>query len=195
MNLKKIYKRFSFKNYDSGAAGLIALSPDQIRMLQKVMLGICDDVFTLCKEKGYVCFLGGGSALGAIRHQGFIPWDDDVDLCITRESYEKFIPEFRAHYGDKYWIHTPEDNPEYGVGIGRVRKKGTKLKERMDLFDDSEAGIAIDLFIVENVFDNEILRALQGFLCMAVKICLSCRLFYRDRRVWIEATEYSKEAR
>lgn len=193
MGFEKIYKKFSFKNYDGEAAGLITLNQNQLDQLHRVMLEMCDDIFALCKEKGYVCILGGGSALGAIRHHGFIPWDDDIDLNMTREDFEKFIPEFRARYGDKYWVHTPEDNPKFGVGIGRVRKKGTRLKERMDLYDDREAGVAIDIFIIENVYDNAIMRTIQGVLCMAVKVCLSCRLFYRDRKVWLETTKSNKE--
>lgn len=187
MRLKKIYQKFSYKNYSGEAAGLIVLKQDQINVIQKIMLDMCDDIFDLCREKGYVCFLGGGSALGAIRHHGFIPWDDDVDLCITRESYTKFIPEFRKRYGEKYWIHTPEDNPGYGIGIARIRKKGTKIKERIDLYDDSEAGVAIDIFIIENVYDDKLLKNIQGLLCMAVKVCLSCRGFYRDQKIWKEA--------
>lgn len=186
MNLKNIYRKYSFKAINGEAAGLITLNQEQINALHSLLLEICDDIFALCQEKGYICFLGGGSALGAVRHNGFIPWDDDIDINITRKSYKEFIPEFKRRYGNKYWIQTPEDNPEIGIGLAKIRMKGTKVKTRDDLYDDSEAGALVDLFIIENVYDNWFLRNLQGLLSLAVKSCLSCRRFYRDRKVYME---------
>lgn len=189
MNLKRLYKKYSFKNIDGSDSGLITLSQDQIDKLHKILVLIVDDVMALSEEKGYTCFLGGGSALGAIRHKGFIPWDDDIDLNITRESYDKFIPEFKKRFGDKYWVHTPEGNPELGMPVCRIRMKGTKIKTKEDLLDDAEAGAYVDLFIIENTFDNAILRNIHGILCLWVKICLSCRRFYRDRGIMMKTTK------
>lgn len=192
MKINDFYKKYSFKSVDGSISGLIDLSQEQLNQLHDVLIGIVDDIMKLCSEKNLTCFLSGGTALGAIRHKGFIPWDDDVDLNITRESYEKFVPLFRNKYSDKYWIHTPEDNPEFGLSICRIRKKGTIVKTREDLIDDSEAGAYVDLFIVENVFNNSILRTIQGILSMLTKVCLSCRRYYRDRKIMCKTLEYDK---
>ena len=194
MLLKNIYKKYSFKNINSNADGLVTLTQEQLDELHSVLLEICDDIFALSKEKGYGCMLNGGTALGAIRHKGFIPWDDDIDLYLTRKAYKKFIPEFRKRYGHKYWVHTPEDNPEIGIGLCRIRMKGTKVKGREDLYNDKEAGAMVDIFIIENVYDNILMRYIQGFLSVAVKVCLSCRRFYRDRDIMLKAVGGDKNA-
>lgn len=193
MSLKNLYQKYSFKNIKGSATGLVTLSQDQIDKLHEVLLEICDDIFTLCRQKGYVCILGGGSALGAIRHGGFIPWDDDMDLNITRESYTKFIPEFRQKYGDKYWIQTPESTPQLGMSICRIRKKGTRIVTKEDLVERDQAGAYVDLFIIENIYDNRILRKLHGTLCIITKACLSSRRFYRDRKIMMKAAGYEKD--
>lgn len=192
MKINDFYKKYSFKSVDGAASGLIDLSQEQLNDLHSVLIDIMDDIIGFCAENELTCFLSGGTALGAIRHKGFIPWDDDVDLNITRESYSRFIPLFKEKYSDKYWIHTPEDNPEFGLSICRVRKKGTIVKTREDLIDDSEAGAYVDLFIVENVFDNKILRTIQGILAMITKVCLSCRRYYRDRKIMSQMLEYDQ---
>lgn len=183
MNFKKLYQKYSFKNLDGETAGLITLSQNQINDLHKVLVRIVDDIMRVCSENNLVCFLGGGSALGAIRHNGFIPWDDDIDLNITRESYNKFIPAFREKYGDKYWIQTPEDTPQFGMPICRIRKKGTKVVTKEDLIDITQAGAFVDLFIIENTYNNKFRRIVHGALCIIVKACASCRRFYRDKQM------------
>lgn len=193
MNLKNLYKKYSFKNIKGGTEGLVTITQNQIEDLHLVLLKIVDDVMKICEEKEYICFLGGGSALGAIRHKGFIPWDDDIDLNITRSSYDKFIPEFKKKYGDKYWIHTPEDNPKYGKPVCQIRMRGTRVKTKEDLFDDSEAGAYVDLFIIENTYNNRIMRNLHGVLCLIAKIFLSCRRFYRDRKSMMKIVENDNE--
>ena len=67
----------------------IELTNQDIRALQLVLLEMYKDIAKLCDEEGITLFLGGGSCLGAVRHKGFIPWDDDLDLMLLRADYEK----------------------------------------------------------------------------------------------------------
>ncbi len=181
MGMKKLYKAFSLKS-GKVSKDMKVMTQEELRQRHAVLLMIMDDIMTVCDEEKLVCLLGGGSALGAIRHHGFIPWDDDIDINMPRDSFEKFVPAFRKKFGDKYWVHTPAEHPEYGTLVTKVRLKGTKLKTNGSIINDSEAGIFVDVFVIENVPDSKILRALQGSAATVSKACCSCRKFYRDRK-------------
>ena len=173
------------------AADAIEIDDAALRRLQLVLVGIVGDIAKVCDENGIVYMLGGGSALGARRHRGFIPWDDDVDINLPRADYDRFIPLFRERFGDRYDIHTPEETRGYGLALGRIRLKGTSVRTREDLANgQKECGAFVDLFIIENTFDNPVLRAVHGFGCQALGLLYSCRKFFYERRyTWRWAKE------
>ena len=182
-----------FRTIDDKAAGLITLSQEQLDQLQKVLITIADDMMEVCEENDIMCFICGGTALGAYREGKFIPWDDDLDMIMPRADYNKFVVLFKERYGDKYWIHTPEETENFGFQVAHIRKKGTKVKTKSDLYDDTEAGANVDIFIAENTFDNSVMRVLHGYLCMFMGLMLSCRRFYRDREALLKLVGYSAE--
>lgn len=180
----------AFKNLKSG--DLVTVDDEMLKKIQNVLLGILDDIITVCEKYKIPYTLGGGSVLGAVRHQGFIPWDDDIDVNFSRRDYERFIPAFRKEFGEKYWIHTPEATDNYGLLFARVRLKGTMLKTRDDFWTE-ECGAFVDLFILENTFDNPVLRWIHGTGCQALGLLLSCRKFYRDRKFMLELAHENPE--
>lgn len=182
-----------FRSIDSDVAGLITLSQDQLDRLHKVLLSIADDIMEVCEENSIACFMSGGTALGAYREGRFIPWDDDLDFMMLRNDYKRFIPLFKEKYGDKYWIHTPEETDNYGFQVPHIRKKGTKVKTKSDLYDDSEAGANVDIFLIENIPNNKILRKLHGYLCMFCGLMLSSRRFFRDRKALLPLVQNNSE--
>lgn len=161
----------------------VELSDQQIKELQNELLDILRDFNSACKRNGLSFFLSGGTALGAIRHRGFIPWDDDIDLNIVRKDVPKLLDVYKKELYSKYYLHTPETNPELGLGFIRLRKKGTILKAREDYFNQ-ECGIFIDIFIVENTYDKKVFRTVQGFLSYLTGFLLSCRNFYKNRTIY-----------
>ncbi len=159
----------------------ITLSQEQLQELQQVLNGILFDIVDVCEEYGIRYTLGGGSALGAVRHHGFIPWDDDIDINMPRADYDRFIPLFRKKFPEKYWVHTPMDTKGYDLLLSRIRLKGTSVRTREDLGDLGEDGAFVDLFVIENTYDNPLLRRIHGLGCNAWGFVVSCRKFYRDR--------------
>ena len=182
-----------FRSIDSEAAGLITLSQSQLDDLHVILLSIADDIMDVCEENDITCFMSGGTALGAYREGKFIPWDDDLDFMMPRADYNRFIPLFRKKYGDRYWIHTPEETDNFGFQVPHIRKKGTKVKTKSDLYDDSEAGANVDIFIIENIPDSRFLRKIQGYICMFCGLMLSSRRFFRDRKILMELVKNNPE--
>ena len=157
--------------------GWISLDDKQLKQYQKVLLGIVDDVMSVSEENDLHVMLAFGSVLGAYRHQGFIPWDDDVDVLVYREEYERFVSQFKAKHGERYWVHTAELTPELGSTIGKVLLKGTTVR-KYDDFGNDECGAYVDLFIIENAFDNWLFRKLHTIICYCFAGAVSCRRFY-----------------
>ncbi len=161
--------------------GIIVLDEEQVRALQQVLLSMLDDIVECCEKHRIRYTLGGGSVLGALRHKGFIPWDDDIDINMPRADYERFVRFFRMEYSDRYWLHTPRDTHDLALPMAKVRKKGTVLRERDD-FHNNECGVAIDIFIIENTYDQPLKRRIHGTGSMGLLYLLSCRKFFRDRK-------------
>ena len=165
----------------AGNSGLQVLTEEQLQGLQKVLLHIFDDVLTICREHDLRYILIGGTAIGALRHKGFIPWDDDIDIAMPRADFEKFSAIVREAYGEKYSMLHPQDEQNYGRVIPKIRLRGTEYRTILER-DLDECGIFIDIFPMENVSDNGLLRTLQGVMSMGFGFALACRRIYKGRR-------------
>ena len=169
----------TFKHIESDDAAVI--SSEDLKRMQKDLLEMLKDIIAVCEEHGFYYVLGGGSALGAVRHQGFIPWDDDIDLNMKREDLDGFIHVMKEKYSDKYWIRSPMDTDNYGLLFVQVRKKGTSVKTRDDYWNE-ECGLCIDIFPIENTYDNPLMRFVHMGGCYYYGFAVSCRKFWRDRK-------------
>lgn len=179
------------KKADIDYSKYIHLDGELLRKYQLELLNIMDDIVEVCEENNICYQLSGGSCLGAVRHQGFIPWDDDMDVNMLSDHFDKFIEAFQTKYGDKYWIHTHR-TPNYGLLVSRIRLKNSVYRIHQDA-NNPEAGFFIDIFRLENTFDNPILRKIHGVFCMGFGLMLSCRKFYQDRKIMLELAGNNKE--
>ncbi len=149
------------KTIDSEAAGLHTVTDEELKKAQKMLLEMMLDVADLCKKHNINWSLSGGSVIGAVRHKGFIPWDDDIDIFMTRASLNKFRKVF-PEISDKYELAMPGDKG-FLFHFPRIYKKGTKLLPVQS--DGKPHGLDIDIFILENTYDNKLLRTLHGVRC------------------------------
>ena len=144
------------------------LQGDVLSHLQDVELMILKDFVKICEENNIEYYLIFGTQIGAIRHQGFIPWDDDIDIMIFREDYERFLKVMEEHPNDKYTIFDPRYDKEYCFEFGRMSLNGTYWAEYWDNQVSFKMGIHIDLFILDVLPDNKIKRWLFIQYCFIV---------------------------
>ncbi len=145
-------------------SGMETLTEEKLRILQLILTEMMMDVLDTCKENGIDIFLMGGSALGAVRNEGFIPWDDDIDLGMTRESYNKFIPIFEKHLSDRYILNAPNYSKNALSRFPKILKKDSYMDT--GLTDDPDlCKIFVDIFITDPIPENRIIRKLKGILC------------------------------
>lgn len=116
-----------------------------LRKVQLVQLEIAREVKRICDENHIKYFLCFGTVLGAVRHQGFIPWDDDLDIGMVRSEYERFLKIAPEKLKPEYYLHTWHIDPEYALPFAKVRKRGTLYLEGKST-RLKENGFYIDIF-------------------------------------------------
>lgn len=143
-----------------------------ILALQDKILEIAVYIEAFCTEYEIDYCLMGGSALGAKRHGGFIPWDDDLDIFMTPDNYEKFRAKF-AEFGDheKFYLQEYGKTKRGYVTVPKLRMNGTTYIEELTKDWDIHQGIFVDIFILHNCPNNKIKQLWQCFWakCAVVK--------------------------
>lgn len=128
----------------------IPLKGELLRQLQQVELSILKDVAEFCDENKIRYCLSSGTLLGAVRHGGFIPWDDDIDISMPRADFEKFLS-LADKLPKQYICQATRFDSRYSIPIVKVRKKGTIMKEPSMAHLDIEHGVWIDVFPLDKV--------------------------------------------
>lgn len=119
---------------------------------KNVMLDILNKIHSFCVDNGIEYCLAYGTLLGAVRHKGFIPWDDDVDIVMTRENYNKFIRTFNTNRADDYTVVSVENDEDYYMLAAKVYYKKTILRER--IYNPIDIGVYVDVFPVDTLSND-----------------------------------------
>ena len=125
-------------------------SEEQWKQLHKVLLEILEYVDIICKQNNLQYLLIGGTALGARRHGGFIPWDDDVDIGVPRGDYERLLMILKTKK-DGYKIQDETTEKKYFCPFAKLRKNGTVFKEKISIGLYEDNGIYIDIFPIDTL--------------------------------------------
>ena len=131
-----------------------------VRQIQDKILETMKYIDRLCREHGIVYYIMGGTALGAVRHDGFIPWDDDLDIFMTPDQYEKFKAVFEAQKSEQFVLQEWRTDPKY-LEYAKVRMNGTTfIEEVFKDRTDMHHGIYVDIMILHKVPENKLIQRL-----------------------------------
>ena len=131
-----------------------------VRLVQDKILETMKYIDKLCREHGIVYYIMGGTALGAVRHGGFIPWDDDLDIFMTPDQYERFKAVFQAQNSEQFVLQEWRTTPKY-LEYAKVRMNGTTfIEEVFKDRTDMHHGIYVDIMILHKVPENKFVQKL-----------------------------------
>lgn len=156
------------------------LTEEELHHLHVVLFNAYKDIEAVCNKYNISVAMTGGNAIGAIRHKGFIPWDDDADLIMTRADYEIFKGCFQKELGDRYILNAPNLSQKPTNRFPKILIKGTRFVE-MSADDDDRACIKLDLFILENIPENKLLQLLKGTYCNVLMVIAGVVNAYEHR--------------
>jgi lipopolysaccharide cholinephosphotransferase len=148
------------------------LSKEEKRSLQLKILEIIKYIDAFCNENNIEYYIIYGSCLGAVRHKGFIPWDDDMDIAMTEDNYFKFIKAFeQSGNKEKYYLQRPGKEKDYYLSFSKLRDITTTLVEENNKDKNITYGVYIDIFpligVPKNKIKRNILKINRAFLLSA----------------------------
>ena len=148
------------------------LDDNELAALKKCILDMFVHIKTICEDNGLVMMLTGGSCLGAIRHKGFIPWDDDLDLMMPRNDYDKLLQLCeRGALGDDYEFTYPDKNHDAPCAFLKIYLKDSKI---IGIGGESKKypnGVFLDIFPIEGAPKPMLVRKIKGSIANVLRLC------------------------
>lgn len=149
---------------------MVQIDNHMLRQIQMIQLELLKEVDRICKKCKIQYSIIAGTMLGAVRNGGYIPWDDDADVALLRSEYEKFRRAVRTELdASRFYFQDHRRTRGYRWGYGKLRRKQTLfLREHQEHMPYAQ-GIFIDIFPLDGVPDNYLLRCMKSFECFCVR--------------------------
>lgn len=141
-----------------------------LRDLQMIELSILKEIISVCERLNITYYASNGTLLGAVRHGGYIPWDDDIDISFKRKDYELFLAKASCYLPDDLEVKTYKDSEDDAIYTARVVKKNTKLIIRTAEIA-REDNIWIDLWALDGMPGNKVINRIHRMRLMVAR-CL-----------------------
>ena len=152
---------------------------EQLHAIQEEQYGVLNATAEILQRYNIPYILAFGSMLGAVRHQGFIPWDDDIDIAIMRKDYDRFLAVAQEELGDAYCVqNTDTDKNCLNIGFTKIRKVGTVHESKGQKHLDRCKGVGIDVFPFDPMPEKRWKQVLLYHLVELIKLTSSAKLKY-----------------
>ncbi|MBO4899329.1 MAG: LicD family protein [Lachnospiraceae bacterium] len=146
------------------------ITDEELKGLQNIELEMLIEIDRVCKKADIKYSLDGGTLLGAVRHKGFIPWDDDSDVIFLRSEYERFRKICKTELDtDRFFLQDYITDPNYRWGYAKLRRNHTSFVRSGQEDQQYRDGIYLDIFVVDNVPDGWLARRLHYFACFVIR--------------------------
>ena len=156
---------------------MIPLDGETLRALQQTELELLIELDRICRENGIEYHIIAGTMLGAVRHGGFIPWDDDADVAMLRPEYERFRDVCQsAADPERFVFQDHRVTPGYRWGYGKLRRRGTLFLREHQEHMPYEQGVFLDVFPLDPVPDSQLGRSLMDAYCFCIRKLLWARV-------------------
>lgn len=161
------------------------MTKEELRRMQLIQLELLLEVDRICRKYHISYSVEGGTLLGAVRHGGFIPWDDDVDIAMVRSEYRKFCKVCKKELDqEKYFFQNHDTDPEYRWGYAKVLKNGTSFVRYGQEHMKMRRGVYVEIFPMDGIPEGRIEKKFYNFL----RVC--CR-----KVMWSEVGKVSCKSR
>lgn len=157
----------------------MTLSKEQLRKAQLLLQKILDEVVRVCEENNIHYFLHYGTLIGAIRHNGFIPWDDDIDICMTRNDYDKFCSIAQEQLSDDFSLQNENTDEYYAGSYSKVILNNTKwIENNAKETKRKYIGLFIDIFPFDMIPENKRKQKIQLISYKIINMMILAKLNY-----------------
>lgn len=156
------------------------LSQEELRHVQLLELKILKEIKRICDKNHIRYFLTGGTLIGAVRHKGFIPWDDDIDIAMMREEYDRFVEIAPKELSEEYSFRCIQHDEKCGAFLGKVVLNGTNYRTAQQPETLEKTGFWVDVIPYDTIYDSRFLASLYFWRLNFLTVLYSMKNGYHN---------------